>query len=65
MAIVIDGETFHPEEDAGRIINKAPRTLKRYRDNRDGPPFVKLGRSVYYREGALKAWLLAQETVAV
>ena len=39
------------------------RTIQRERSLRIGPPFIKLGRSVFYRREAIEAWLLAQEQV--
>ena len=37
------------------------RTVQRERAQRIGPPFIKLGRTIYYRPAAIEAWLLAQE----
>ncbi|QIE42326.1 helix-turn-helix domain-containing protein [Rhodobacteraceae bacterium SC52] len=37
------------------------RTVQRERAQRIGPPFIKLGRVIYYRPAAIEAWLLAQE----
>lgn len=37
------------------------RTVQRERAQRLGPPFIKLGRQIYYRPAAIEAWLLAQE----
>lgn len=37
------------------------RTVQRERAQRVGPPFIKVGRKVYYRPAAIEAWLLAQE----
>ena len=37
------------------------RTLQRERSLRIGPPFIKLGRQIYYRPDAIAAWLLDQE----
>jgi hypothetical protein len=39
------------------------RTAQRERAQRVGPPFIKLGRRVFYRKAAIEAWLLAQEQV--
>jgi hypothetical protein len=39
------------------------RTIQRERALRMGPPFIKLGRNVYYRPAAIEEWLLAQEQV--
>jgi hypothetical protein len=37
------------------------RKIQRERAQRVGPPFIKLGRKIYYRSAAIEAWLLAQE----
>jgi hypothetical protein len=37
------------------------RTVQRERALRLGPPFIKLGRSIFYRPAAIETWLLAQE----
>ena len=37
------------------------RTAQRERAMRVGPPYIKLGRQVYYRPAAIEAWLIAQE----
>lgn len=37
------------------------RTIQRERALRTGPPFIKLGRQIFYRPEAIQDWLLAQE----
>ena len=37
------------------------RTVQRERAQRMGPPYIKLGRKIFYRKEAIEAWLLAQE----
>lgn len=37
------------------------RTVQRERAKRIGPPFIKLGKKIFYRPSAIEAWLLAQE----
>jgi len=37
------------------------RTVQRERAQRLGPPFIKLGRVIYYRPAAIETWLLAKE----
>jgi hypothetical protein len=37
------------------------RTVQRERMLRSGPPFIKLGKAVFYRPAAVDAWLLTQE----
>jgi hypothetical protein len=39
------------------------RTIQRERALRSGPPFIKLGKSIFYRPESVDAWLLAQEQV--
>lgn len=37
------------------------RTIQRERALRIGPPFIKMGRRIYYRPAAIENWLLAKE----
>lgn len=37
------------------------RTVQRERALRVGPPFVKLGRAIFYRPAAIEVWLLSKE----
>lgn len=37
------------------------RTVQRERAQRIGPPFIRLGRKIYYRPAAIESWLLDQE----
>lgn len=37
------------------------RTVQRERAQRVGPPFIKVGRKIYYRPAAIEAWLLSKE----
>lgn len=39
------------------------RTAQRERTLRIGPPFIRLGRRIFYRPESIEAWLLAQEQV--
>ena len=43
--------------DAASFLRLSPSWLAKARMRGDGPPYVKLGRSVRYREGALVQWL--------
>jgi hypothetical protein len=56
---ILDG--LDTEEEAARQLNKSPRTLKRWRGARWGPPFIMIGNRVYYRREAVREWLLALE----
>ena len=48
-------------EYAHDIRGVSLRTAQRERAQRLGPPFIKLGRKIFYRKEAIEAWLLAQE----
>ena len=39
------------------------RTIQRERSLRVGPPFIKLGRTIYYRPEAIDNWLRSKEQV--
>jgi hypothetical protein len=49
-----------PEVEAAHVVRQKPATLTTWRWQRRGPPFVKLGRRVFYRRGDLHAWIAAQ-----
>jgi hypothetical protein len=59
ISSLLDGYVDEPE--ASRQFEKHPRTLKRYRDQPDGLPHVKVGNRVLYRVEAVRGWLLARE----
>jgi predicted DNA-binding transcriptional regulator AlpA len=44
-------------KDAADRLRLSPSWLAKARMRGDGPPFVKLGRSVRYRESALANWI--------
>jgi predicted DNA-binding transcriptional regulator AlpA len=46
--------------DAADVLHLSHSWLAKSRMRGDGPPFVKLGRSVRYGEGALREWLQSQ-----
>ena len=55
-------ETLIPEEVfAAEVLNACPRTAQRLRARREGPPYIRLGRKIFYRKESIEAWLLAQE----
>lgn len=37
------------------------RTVQRERAQRVGPPYIRLGRKIFYRPAAIETWLIAQE----
>lgn len=56
---LLDG--FLTEDECARELGRNPRTLRRWRDLRQGPPVTKLGRQTLYRREAVRAWLLSRE----
>lgn len=50
-----------PDYAAARGVSL--RTVQRERAQRIGPPFIQLGRKIYYRPAAIEAWLIAKEQV--
>lgn len=50
-----------PEADYAAARGVSLRTIQRERAQRIGPPFIKLGRDVYYRPAAIEQWLIDQE----
>jgi hypothetical protein len=53
------------EEDAAVGIGKTPRTMQSWRPQGIGPPYVKIGKTVYYERAALLGWLKDQQVVPV
>ena len=49
-------ERLLPPRDAARLLSLSDSWLAKARMRGDGPPFLKLGRSVRYRESALVRW---------
>lgn len=52
----MDDELLTPEEVAGYLKVKT-QTLAKWRVQRDGPPYLKLGRLVRYSEAGFTAWM--------
>ncbi|WP_333780742.1 helix-turn-helix domain-containing protein [Aliiroseovarius salicola] len=51
------------ETDYAEQRGVSVRSVQRERAQRIGPPFIKVGRKVYYRPAAIEAWLLAKEQI--
>jgi hypothetical protein len=49
------------ESEYAALRGCSVRTVARDRALRIGPPFIRLGRKVYYRPAAIDEWLLTQE----
>lgn len=51
------GERLLTGRDAANVLRLSESWLAKARMRGDGPPFVKIGRSIRYSEGALREWL--------
>lgn len=49
------------EADYAALRRVSVRTVQRERMLRSGPPFIKLGKSIFYRPASIEAWLISQE----
>jgi hypothetical protein len=58
-------ENHLPETEAASGIGKTTRTLQSWRQQGIGPPYVKIGKTVYYERSALLAWLKGQQVMPV
>lgn len=52
---------FIPEEDYAKRRGVSLRTCQRDRQLRQSPPYVIIGRRIYYRVEAVRDWLLSRE----
>jgi hypothetical protein len=59
MQNILDGLVL--EVDAAKEANETLRTWQRRRQQRVGPPFIKIGVHTYYRRVAIRDWILSQE----
>ncbi len=58
--------TFHDlisEADYAEQRAVSVRSVQRERAQRVGPPFIKVGRKIYYRPAAIEGWLLSKEQI--
>jgi hypothetical protein len=55
---------FVEETDYAKIRGSSLRTCQRDRHLRISPPYVKIGRRVFYRVEAIQAWLISRERSA-
>lgn len=51
------------EDELADVIGVKPQTLQVWRTRRQGPPFVKLGKQVYYRNRDIEDWIAANVTI--
>ena len=50
-------EPLLPEDAAARDLKVKKETLAAWRNRRQGPPYLKVGRLVFYRPSHIKEWL--------
>jgi len=53
------------QEEAAVIIGVKPTTLAMWRHKGRGPTYLKIGRSCFYRESDIEAWLDSQAVVPI
>jgi len=56
-----DTDIWDNEAETATVLDRHPRTMKRWRDLGEGPPFTRIGRQVFYRRAAVRDWLLNRE----
>lgn len=54
------GEKFLTTEELSEILKIPARTLRFWRKENRGPPWLKMGRSVKYRESEVSEWVNKQ-----
>jgi hypothetical protein len=57
-------EGYISEPDYARRRDVTLRTCQRDRQLRKAPPYIKIGRQIFYRVDALRDWMLKQERCA-
>ena len=50
-----------PAPEFAAALGVAEQTLASWRSESSGPPYVKIGKTVFYRRELLKTWIRAQE----
>lgn len=49
------------DHEASRMLDMSTKTLANQRSRGEGPPFVRLGRTIRYSRKALEAWIESQQ----
>lgn len=47
--------------EAAKFLKVSPRTIERWRTQSSGPPYIRLGRRVWYRRQRLNEFILRRE----
>ena len=58
------GERLLTPKEAANVLRLSLSWLAKARMRGDGPPYVKLGRAIRYREGALVQWLRSRQRLS-
>jgi predicted DNA-binding transcriptional regulator AlpA len=53
---------YQPEAEIAQQFGESGRTWQRRRRARQGPPYVKIGRRIFYRRAAVEEWLRNRES---
>ena len=56
-------DTKHDERQAAALLGLSPATLRRWRSDKQGPAFIKAGRSILYDREDIDRWLLRQRVL--
>jgi predicted DNA-binding transcriptional regulator AlpA len=55
-------ESFLTDHDVSRITKLSLATVRRWRRQKKGPPYIKIGAAVRYKPESLSAWLQSRPT---
>jgi hypothetical protein len=58
-------EQLLTQEQAAAVIGVKPPTLANWRHFGKGPPYIKVGRSAFYKAAAIDAWLNEQAVIPI
>jgi hypothetical protein len=61
MSIQVLDDQYLTDDELAATLKQSVRTNKRWRDDRSGPPFIRLRGRILYRVAAVNAWLRAKE----
>jgi predicted DNA-binding transcriptional regulator AlpA len=55
---------LHTPQEAAKILRVSQSWLAKARIRGDGPPFIKVGRSIRYAEAALAQWMKSRQRLS-
>jgi len=55
---------LHTPKDAGRLLKVSLSWLAKARMRGDGPPYIRVGRSIRYAEAALLQWMKSRQRLS-